>query len=49
MVEKSPANAGDTRDTSLIREDPLEEEIVTHSSIPAWKIPTAHGVTESWT
>ena len=47
MVEKSPANAGDTRDTSLIREDPLEEEIVTHSSIPAWKIPTVHGVTES--
>ena len=49
MVEKSPANAGDTRDTSLIREDPLEEEIVTHSSIPAWKIPTVHGVTESRT
>ena len=24
---------------SLGQEDPLEEEIATHSSIPAWKIP----------
>ena len=24
---------------SLNREDPLEEEMATHSSIPAWQIP----------
>ena len=24
---------------SLCQEDPLEEEMVTHSSIPAWRIP----------
>ena len=24
---------------SLAREDPQEEEIITHSSIPAWEIP----------
>ena len=24
---------------SLDREDPLEEEMATHSSIPAWRIP----------
>ena len=36
-----PANAGDTRDSSLIpeQEDPLEEVMATHSSILAWKIP----------
>ena len=26
---------------SLGREDPLENEMATHSSIPAWKIPWA--------
>ena len=33
------------------REDPLEKELTTHSSILAWRIPwaTVHGVTESWT
>ena len=38
---------------SLSREDPLEEEMETHSSILAWRIPlhrawqaTVHGVTE---
>ena len=40
---------------SLGREDPLEEVVATHSSIPAWRIPwteepgglqTAHGVAE---
>jgi len=38
-------------------EDPLEEGIVTHSSILAWRIPKdreawqaiVHGVTKSWT
>ena len=41
---------------SLDGEDALEEEIATHSSIPAWRIQwtgawqaTVHGVTKSWT
>ena len=24
---------------SLVQEDPLEEEMATHSSVPAWEIP----------
>ena len=41
-VEKNlPAKAGDTGDWagSLGQEDPLEQEMSTHSSILAWKIP----------
>ena len=42
---------------SLSREDPLEEEMGTHSSILAWRIPmnkgawwaTVHWVAKSWT
>ena len=36
-----PANAGDLRTQvqSLGREDPLEEEMITHSSFLAWRIP----------
>ena len=36
-----PAKAGDSRDVGLmpVLEDPLEEEMATHSSILAWKIP----------
>ena len=36
-----PAIAGEVRDTSLIPgwEDPLEEEMATHSNILAWEIP----------
>ena len=43
---------------SLDLEDPLEEEMTTHSSILAWKIPwteepsglhTVHGITKIWT
>ena len=42
---------------SLGREDPLEEEMATHCSIPAWKIPgkeepgwaIVHGVARSQT
>ena len=60
MVKNLPANAGDARDAGLILgwEDPLEEEMPTHSSILAWKIPRAeepggyspfHGVTKSST
>ena len=29
----------ETQDKSLGREDPLEKEMATHSSILAWKIP----------
>ena len=36
MVKNLPANAGDIRD--LGQEDPLEEEMVAHSSTLAWKI-----------
>ena len=39
---KEPAcQCGDVRDTvwSVGREDPLEEEMATHSSILAWRIP----------
>jgi len=37
VVKNLPANAGDTRDASLIhgREDPLELEMAIHSSILA--------------
>ena len=38
VVKNPPANAGDVG-SSLGWEDPLEEEMVTHSSILAWKIP----------
>ena len=43
MVKKPPANARDERDAvgSLGGEDPLEEEMATHSSILAWEIPWA--------
>ena len=35
----------------LGREDPLEKEMASHSSILAWEIPLAivHGVAKSWT
>ena len=40
MVKNPPANGGDeTRVQSLGREDPLEKEMVTHSSTLAWRIP----------
>ena len=38
MVKNMPAMQ-DTRVQSLCREDPLEKEIATHSSILAWRIP----------
>ena len=35
---------------SLGQEDPLEEEMATYFSIPAWKIARGvHGVAKSWT
>ena len=39
MVKKLPAHAGDARVQSLGREDPLEKEVATHSSVLAWRIP----------
>ena len=41
MIKNLPANAEDTETwaRSLGREDPLEKEMATHSSILAWKIP----------
>ena len=52
MVKRLPTMQ-ETRVQSLGREDPLENEMATHSSIHAWKIPsteeptwaTVHGVT----
>ena len=38
MIKCLPA-MWETRVQSLGREDPLEKEMVTHSSILAWKIP----------
>ena len=38
MVKSLPA-VQETRVRSLGREDPLEEEMATHSSILAWRIP----------
>ena len=41
MVKNPPANAGDIRHMGSIPglEDPMEEEIATHSSILVWRIP----------
>ena len=40
----------ETQVHSLDREDPLEKEMATHSSIPAWEIPwTVYGVAKCWT
>ena len=37
-VKNLPASVGDA-DSTLDWEDPLEEEMATHSSILAWRIP----------
>ena len=49
---KNPPALQETQVRSLVQEDPLEKEMATHSSIPAWKIPwteepggLVHGVT----
>ena len=43
VVKNLPANAGDLRDMGSIPglgwEDPLEEDMATHSNILAWRIP----------
>ena len=36
---KNPTDKHDTQALSLGQEDPLEKEMATHSSIPAWEIP----------
>ena len=43
MVKNLPANEGDVRDVGLIPGSgrSLEEEMATHSSILAWRIPWA--------
>ena len=40
-IKNPPANAGSIRDSvrSVVREDPLEEGVTTHSSVLAWRIP----------
>ena len=38
-VVKNPPAMQETKVRSLGREDPLEEEMATHSSILAWEIP----------
>ena len=55
MVKNLPEKE-ETQVRLLIREDPLEKGMATHSSILAWRIPwteawwaTVHGVTKSWT
>ena len=40
-VVKNPPAKQETQVPSLGQEDPLKEEIATHSSILAWKIPWA--------
>ena len=57
MNQPAMQETQETRVRSLSREDPLEKETATHSSIPAWRIPwteepggvTVHGVTKSQT
>ena len=39
MVKRNHVPMQETQVRSLGREDPLEEEMATHSSILAWKIP----------
>ena len=55
-VVKNPLARQGTRVQSLAREDPLEKEMSTHCSIPAWGIPwrgawqaIVHGVPTSQT
>ena len=50
MVKNPPAKIRDTGDASSIpgfRKDPLQEEMATHSSVLAWKIPWLEAPGES--
>ena len=46
--KESTCNAEDMVQ-SLDWEDSLEEDMATHSSILAWRIPMDYGVTKTWT
>ena len=53
MIQDLPTSARDTGDVGLTprSEDPLEEDMATHSSIHAWRIPWTEepgGLAESW-
>ena len=41
MAKNLPATqkTQETRVRSLVGEDPLEDDMATHSSLPAWRIP----------
>ena len=39
VVKNLPANTKTKKDLFLGQEDPLEEEMATRSSMPAWEIP----------
>jgi len=41
VVKNPPANSGDVRDAGSVpgQEDPLEQEVATHSNIDAWRTP----------
>ena len=39
QMVKNPPAMQETRVLSLVRKDPLEEGMTTHSSILAWRIP----------
>ena len=47
MVKNLPAKQ-EMQVRSLGREDPLEKELATHSSILAWNC-IVHGISKSWT
>ena len=52
VVKNTPANAGDLRCGSVMwslgGEGPLENEVATHSSILAWRIPWTEETGELW-
>jgi len=54
MLKNLPAKQ-EMRVGSLCQEDPLEEEMATHSGILDWRIPCTeehgriHGIAKSWT
>ena len=56
QLVKNPPAMQEMQVQFLGREDPLEEEMATHSSMLPWEIPwaeepgeTVHGVAKSWT
>ena len=50
MIKDPPANSGGSRDAGSIlgQEEPLEEEMATHSSILAWRIPRTEEPSGQW-